>query len=62
MIRKMVQDILVYITITAAISYMFWGLYKSFTPNKDGQNTVCGGCSTSGCDTKSFKKKFFSVE
>lgn len=53
---QMVQDILVFTTITGAVIYMIWGIYKSVAPVKESGSNFCGGCSPSGCDSKSLKK------
>lgn len=52
----MIQDILALLTVSGAIIYMVWGIYKAVKPNKNEQNTFCGGCYASGCAVKSIKQ------
>lgn len=52
----MIQDILALLTVSGAIIYMVWGIYKVVKPSKNEQNIFCGGCYASGCAVKSIKQ------
>jgi hypothetical protein len=51
----MIQEILTYITVSAAIAYTLYGLWRICFPAV-GKSACSGGCS-SGCDTKSLIAK-----
>ncbi len=53
----MIQEVLALLTVAGAIIYMIWGIYRAVTPNKNEQNTLCGGCSSGGCTPKTLKQK-----
>jgi hypothetical protein len=52
----MFQEILALIIVASAVIYLFWSIYRSITPSKDKRNTICGGCSSGGCEVKEFNK------
>jgi hypothetical protein len=50
---NMFQDILALSIVFVAILYILINIYRIVRPIKTASQTVCGGCSAAGCDTKS---------
>jgi hypothetical protein len=53
----MFQDILALLTVTGAIIYMVWGIYKVLTPSKNQHTSLCSGCTSNGCSVSTIKQK-----
>lgn len=52
----MFQDVLALLVVATAIGYLFYSIFRIIKPAKGKEKTLCGGCSTVGCETKSLKK------
>lgn len=48
----MIQEILTYITVSAAFAYTIYSFWKIIFPD-EGKTACSGGCST-GCEAKTF--------
>ena len=58
----MVQDILTYITVAAAIAYALFHLIRAIQSSKPGCGTGCSSCcSTSDLKASTLKKKKFTA-
>ena len=49
----MFQDVLALSIVFAAIIYLIYSVYKIVRPIKTTNQPICGGCSASGCGSKS---------
>ena len=53
----MFQEVLALLTVAGAIVYLIWGVYRTVTPSKDKQSTMCGGCYAANCSVKTIKQQ-----